>query len=214
MTPSTETDPRAAAFARDPATGRYYDQRAPEYDDWYEGRGLFADRERPDWADEVEGLVELVRSLPAARTLDVACGTGFLTQHLQGLVVGLDQSPAMVETAQRRLPDGIAMVGDGLDLPFADGAFDRIFTSHFYGHLPPPERATFLASARRVARELIVVDTALRPGIEPEQLQERVLNDGSRHHVFKRFLSGEQLAEEIGGTPLLDGSWFVAARKT
>ncbi len=159
-----------------------------------------------------EGLVTLVRSLPPVRTLDVACGTGFLTQHVRGLVVALDQSPAMVATAQRRLPHGVAMVGDGLDLPFADGAFDRVFTSHFYGHLPPRERVTFLASARRVARELVVVDTALRPGIEPEQLQERVLNDGTKHQVFKRFLSSEQLAEEIGGTPLLDGSWFVAAR--
>ena len=25
----------------------YYDRRAPEYDDWYLGRGLFAERDRP-----------------------------------------------------------------------------------------------------------------------------------------------------------------------
>ena len=65
-----------ARFRSRPATSRYYDQRAPEYDDWYEGRGLFADRQRPAWADEVERLVTLVGSLPPARTLDVACGTG------------------------------------------------------------------------------------------------------------------------------------------
>jgi hypothetical protein len=39
-----------------------------------------------------------------------------------------------------------------------------------------------------------------------------VLNDGSRHRVYKRYLSGEQLAEEIGGEELLNGRWFVAAR--
>jgi hypothetical protein len=27
----------------------YYDRRAPEYDDWYLGRGLFAVRDRPGW---------------------------------------------------------------------------------------------------------------------------------------------------------------------
>ena len=27
----------------------YYDRRAPEYDDWYLGPGLFADRDRPGW---------------------------------------------------------------------------------------------------------------------------------------------------------------------
>src|SRR6185503_1596891 len=99
-----------------------------------------------------------------------------------------------------------------LDLPFADAAFDRVLTGHFYGHLPPAERSTFLAEARRVADELIVIDSALRPGVEPEQWQTRVLNDGSRHRVFKRFLTAEQLATEIGGEVVLSGRWFVAAR--
>lgn len=35
------------AFARDRATAEYYDRRANEYDDWYEGRGRFAERDRP-----------------------------------------------------------------------------------------------------------------------------------------------------------------------
>ena len=31
---------------------RYYDLRAPEYDDWYLGDGPFADRDRPGWDEE------------------------------------------------------------------------------------------------------------------------------------------------------------------
>jgi demethylmenaquinone methyltransferase/2-methoxy-6-polyprenyl-1,4-benzoquinol methylase len=202
------------AFAADPATHAYYERRATEYDDWWNATGLFASRERPGWHEEVDAVVGLVRDLPAARTLDVACGTGFLTRHLAGpLVVGIDQSAAMVAIAQSRLGSaGIALVADALRLPFADSAFDRLFTGHFYGHLVPDERAAFLAEARRVARELVVVDSALRDGVEPEQWQERTLNDGSRHRVFKRFLTAEGLAEEIGGEPLLGGDWFVAAR--
>lgn len=200
------------SFARDAATSAYYDQRAEEYDEWYLGQGVFAQRDRPGWGQEVDALVDLVRSLPEGRTLDVACGSGFVTRHLRGLVVGLDQSRAMVRVAQSRLPQGIALVGDALDLPFADGAFDRVLTGHFYGHLPPDERAAFLAEARRVAGELVVVDSALRDGVEPEQTQQRVLNDGSRHAVYKRYLTGRQLADEIGGDVLLDGDWFVAAR--
>ncbi len=200
------------SFARDVATAAYYDQRAEEYDEWYLGQGRFAQRDRPGWAQEVKALVDLVRGLSEARTLDVACGSGFLTRHLRGLVVGLDQSPAMVRLAQSRLPHGIALVGDALDLPFADGALDRVLTGHFYGHLPPDERTAFLLEARRVARELVVVDSALRDGVEPEQTQERVLNDGSRHAVYKRYLTGEQLAHELDGEVLLDGDWFVAAR--
>lgn len=200
------------AFARDAATASYYEQRAEEYDEWYLGVGRFAARDRPGWHDEVGRVVALVADLPAARTLDVACGSGFLTRHLRGLAVGLDQSRTMVALTQSRLPHGVALVGDALELPFADGAFDRVLTGHFYGHLPEDERHAFLAEARRVAGELIVIDSALRAGVEPEQWQERVLNDGSRHRVFKRYLTGGQLAEELGGEVLFDGTWFVAAR--
>ena len=118
----------------------------------------------------------------------------------------------MVEIAQHRLPDGVAIVGDSLALPFADGAFDRVFTGHFYGHLVPDERAAFLAEAARVAGELVVVDSALRPGLAAEEFQERMLKDGSRHRVFKRYLEADQLAAEIDGEVLLRGTWFVAAR--
>ncbi len=96
-------------FARDPATAAYYEQRAREYDEWYEGNGRFSERDRPGWADEVQTVVDFVRSLPAARTLDVACGSGFLTRHLRGFVVGLDQSRTMVELTRSRLPDGMAL---------------------------------------------------------------------------------------------------------
>src|SRR4051812_11074700 len=33
-----------------------YDTRAPEYDEWYRGEGVFARRERPGWNDAVAGL--------------------------------------------------------------------------------------------------------------------------------------------------------------
>jgi len=200
------------AFATDPATGAYYEQRAREYDEWYTGEGRFAGPDRPGWQPAVEEVTGLVGGLPATRTLDVACGTGFLTRHLRGPVVGIDQSRSMAAIASSRLPEGVALVGDGLRLPVADRAFGRVFTGHFYGHLSPAERTAFLAEARRVAGELVVVDSARRPGVEPEQWQQRVLNDGSRHRVYKRYLSGDQLAEEIGGQALLDGPWFVAAR--
>ena len=97
-----------------------------------------------------------------------------------------------------------------MPLPFEDGEFERVFTSHFYGHLLPEERERFLAEARRVAGELVVVDAKLREGVEPEGWPERILDDGSRYRVYKRFFSGEGLAEELGGGRVLhEGRWFV-----
>jgi SAM-dependent methyltransferase len=188
----------------------YYDARAREYDDWWLGRGLYADRDRPGWHEEVERLCEVVAGLSPARVLDVACGTGFLTRHLRGEVVGLDQSPAMVEVASARLPGARIGQGDAVPLPFADGEFDRVFTGHFYGHLLAGERERFVAEARRVARELVVVDSALHDGVEPEEWQERSLKDGTRHRVYKRYFRGRELAQELsGGDVLHDGQWFV-----
>jgi ubiquinone/menaquinone biosynthesis C-methylase UbiE len=189
---------------------RYYDQRAAEYDDWWRGTGLFAGRARPGWPDDVDELVAVIGALPPARTLDVACGTGLLTRHLPGDVVALDQSEAMVAVASERLPGVRVLQGDAVPLPFADGEFERVFTSHFYGHLLPAEREPFLREARRVAGELVVVDSARREDVPPEEHQQRVLNDGSRHTVYKRFFAPDELAEELGaGRVLHSGRWFV-----
>jgi len=191
----------------------YYDQRAPEYDDWVYGTGPFAERHRPGWHDERERLQEALAALPPARTLDIACGTGWMTQHLPGQIVGMDASETMLEIAHERVPHGEFVVGDALSLPFEDQSFDRLVTGHFYGHLEEPERLLFLAEARRVARELIVVDSALHDGVDPQEWQERVLNDGSQWQVFKRYFTGEELVDELGGGGVyFAGNWFVVVR--
>jgi demethylmenaquinone methyltransferase/2-methoxy-6-polyprenyl-1,4-benzoquinol methylase len=199
-------------FARNPAAATYYEDGAAEYDDWYLGVGQYAERDRPDCHAEVSRLVELVAALAPARTLDVACGSGFLSQHVQGGVVGLDQSPSMLELARTRIGRGMAVRGDALRLPFADGSFDRVLTGHFYGHLGPEERAAFLTETSRVARELVVVDSALVQGTLPELWEERHLDDGTHHRIYKRYFTPDQLAHEIGGESVMSGRWFVVAR--
>ena len=191
----------------------YYDRRAAEYDEWYRGAGRFAERERPGWEHEIEALGLALAGLPPARTLDVACGTGFLTRHLPGEVVGLDQSESMLEEARRQAANATYVQGDALALPFEDGSFDRVFTAHFYGHLEADDRERFLAEARRLAPELVVVDSALREEVGPEERQERVLNDGSRWEVYKRYFEPDALARVLGGgKTVFAGGWFVAVR--
>jgi SAM-dependent methyltransferase len=189
----------------------YYDARAAEYDDWWLGRGRFARRIRPGWRQDVAALCAALAALPPARTLDVACGTGFLTRHLPGDVTGLDQSAEMVEIARERVPEVVQ--GDALAPPFPDGAFERVVAGHFYGHLAAGQRAAFLAQARRLAAELLIVDSARRPDGDAEAWQERQLNDGSRHRVYKRWFTAAGLAEELGGGETVHaGPWFVAVR--
>jgi demethylmenaquinone methyltransferase/2-methoxy-6-polyprenyl-1,4-benzoquinol methylase len=188
----------------------HFDQRAATYDDWWLGTGSFAEPERPAWSAEVEQLVGVVQALPPAQVLDVACGTGFLTQHLRGDVVALDQSGPMVEIAAARMPHARMVQGDAVPLPFRDGEFDRVFTSHFFHHLPPDGRAAFIAEARRVGRELVVVEGVRAPDAPPEEWHERVGSNGSTHRFYKRSFTATELASELGdGQILHEGRWFA-----
>jgi ubiquinone/menaquinone biosynthesis C-methylase UbiE len=191
----------------------YYDTRAPEYDEWYLGHGLFAERERPGWDDELEQLLATIAALPPGRTLDVACGTGFLTRHLRGDVVGLDQSPRMLEVARVQAPKATFVQGDAFSLPFPNDSFSRVLAGHFYGHVEAPDRARFLAEARRVAPELVLVDASRAHAGIDEHMSPRVLNDGSQWEVYKRYFTGAGLAEELGGGEVLhEGEYFVVVR--
>ncbi len=189
----------------------YYDRRAPEFDDWYTGGGLFSSRERRGWDEELSSLVRLVAGLSPARTLDLGCGTGYLTRHLRGSVVACDQSAAMLARAREQAPAALLVRGDALALPFGDAAFERVFAAHLYGHVLPDERPGFLDEARAVAGEIVVVDAGPRGGAPRDEWQERSLADGSQHRVYKRFFTGASLAAELlGGHVLHDGHWFVA----
>jgi demethylmenaquinone methyltransferase/2-methoxy-6-polyprenyl-1,4-benzoquinol methylase len=195
------------------AVKEYYDRRAPEYDDCYLGRGKFVHEELPGFGAELAEMTPVLAALRPARVLDVACGTGFLTRHLRGEVVGLDQSEAMLRIARERVPTATFLRGDALTLPFPDKSFERVVTAHFYGHLQEAERRAFLAEARRVADELVVVDSALRDAVDPVEMQERILGDGSRWQVYKRYFRADEVSAELGcGEILFAGSWFVVVQ--
>jgi len=65
---------------------------------------------------------------PGDRVLDAACGTGdFAVADLRagaGHVTGLDFSERMLERARRKEPRVDWVLGDLLELPFADGSFE------------------------------------------------------------------------------------------
>jgi SAM-dependent methyltransferase len=207
------TDSRGSFTARTLETVKtYYDRRAQEYDDWWLGRGLYSGRVRPGWDDERRSLEETIDGLPPLVTLDVACGTGFLTRHLRGDVVALDASERMLEVARRQAPAATFVQGDALALPFEDGTFDRVFTSYFYCHLEAEERRRFLAEARRVAPELVVVASVRGEGDAFDRWEERRLKDGSTWSVYKRVFEGDDLATELGGEVLFKGDWFIIVR--
>lgn len=100
--------------------------------------------------------VEILRRGPrAARVLDLACGTGEILRRFRAefepdLLVGVDLFRGHLRKAQPPV-----VLGDGLRLPFADGAFDLVLVRHLLQALPDP--VALLEEARRVARRIHLV---------------------------------------------------------
>jgi SAM-dependent methyltransferase len=109
---------------------------------------------------------------PGERGLDVGCGPAFLACELgrevgaTGRVVGIDESPEMLEAARARiareaLADRVEVqAGDAARLPFPDAAFDFVTAAQVYLYVADVEGA--VRDAARVLRpggRLAVLDT-------------------------------------------------------
>ncbi len=180
----------------------YYDRRAAEYDDTV-NRGAI---------EEASRLRTVLKALPPCRVLDVACGTGAFTRSLSGHVIALDQSKNMLTRARLRVRSAAFVRADAVRLPFKNGAFDRVIASHFYGHLNLPDRDAFLAEAHRVASEVILVEAPPGHAAHAGGWEQRKLNDGGTFSIYTRYFEPRQLADELGGSVVFEGEWFVAVR--
>jgi SAM-dependent methyltransferase len=136
------------------------------------------------WVADVEEelLTGLLAALPTgARVLDLGCGTGWLAQRLARhgwRVVGLDPSAAMLAQASERLP---VVRGDGMRLPFADGAFEAVCVTAVLDFVDDP--AALLREARRVARVSVAVAALAR---DSWLALRRSLQGRRGHPIFSR----------------------------
>jgi SAM-dependent methyltransferase len=92
--------------------------------------------------------------------LDLGCGIGGPARYLASMfgctVTGVDLSPSFVDaatylTARRGLDDRVTFkVGDALNLPFDEGAFDAVFPRHVAMNIA--DRAALYGEVRRVLK--------------------------------------------------------------
>jgi hypothetical protein len=102
--------------------------------------------------------------------------------------------------------------GDATRLPVAAKSVGRVFAGHLYGHLEETDRIAFLTEARRVAHELVILDSGRPSGAPAEEWQTRTLADGTTYTVYKRHFEVDVLLGEVGGEALFSGRYFVLTR--
>jgi demethylmenaquinone methyltransferase/2-methoxy-6-polyprenyl-1,4-benzoquinol methylase len=109
------------------------------------------------WNEEMrEEAIDWFDPAPDDRILDVGCGTGFATEGLLDrieVVHGLDQSTHQLQKAYGKFGrDGPVRFyrGDAERLPFADNAFDGLWSSGSIEYWPNPVAA--LSEFRRVVK--------------------------------------------------------------
>jgi SAM-dependent methyltransferase len=195
----------------------YYDRRAPEYDGGIDGayqyfRSLGVEVDREAIRAERRAVTRELARLPPCVFVDVGSGPGVFTAEIPGIGFAVDQSEKALHRLRVAVRDVPMMRADATALPFGADAVGRVFAGHLYGHLEPPERAMFLAEARRIADELVILDSGLPPGARPEEWQTRRLSDGSTHTVYKRHFDLDVLLAEVGGEALFGGRYFVLVR--
>ena len=150
----------------------------------------------------VRAIRRLLDAAPATRVLEVGVGGGNVLERIAGRRVGIDLSPFILRKAQARLGGAAALVrGDAMALPFADGAFDRVFCSEVLEHVLEPE-----AVVREMRRVLAPRGFAV-VSVPNEALINRVKGIVFRLPLGRRLVgggdSGYQMSEKM------DDEWHL-----
>ncbi len=174
-------------------------------------------------------LMEEANLSDAARALEIGCGTGTLSILLKQTypqldVVGLDPDPKALSRADlKSARAGLSIRyerGYADALPFADGSFDRVFSSMMYHHLRPEDRSRMLRETHRVLRpggSLHMVDfSGESHGFLAHLLHShRLLRDNAADVVLKAMSdAGFSSASHIGSETTLFGglAYYRGAR--
>ena len=201
----------------------YYDERAPEYDDWWQRRGRYdLGVEHSDlWRSDIEQLESWLDGLgPLGRCLELAAGTGNWTRQLVERstgVVAVDGSAPALDVARAKLAShrGVEFVVADLFDWSSPETFDTVFFSFWLSHVPAERRADhwdLVRSALAPGGRVVMIDNAhpervARSGFSrihgPDHdpgtgREQRTLTDGRSFEIVKYYWTPADLVREAG----------------
>ena len=183
-------------------TRAYYAARAPDYDAVYL---------KPERREDISFLTRhLPDRLRGRDVLEIACGTGYWTQHIAPAATRLVATDLTAEPLgfARLRPANESVVFHQLDayaLPDQLGRFTGAFAGLWFSHVPVQARSGFLdglhARLNPGARVLLMDNNEVQLrdfpiaeiDMEGNTYQQRTLKDGSTHRVLKNFPTEAEL---------------------
>jgi len=92
-----------------------------------------------------------------SKILDFGCGNGNLTEYVQDLfwhskITGVDQSEESIKSAREDFP-AIEFQSTGDRLPFADQAFDIVYSAYVFHHIEKSKRSFWIDELARVTKK-------------------------------------------------------------
>lgn len=185
----------------------YYAARAQEYERIYE---------KPERQADLARLKQLIPSCFAGRSvLEIACGTGYWTQHIAPVarqVTAIDINPETLAIARAKAfpPGRVALeVADLYDLPPHYAAFTGAFAGFWWSHMRRAGRRAFVETLHRALSPgaiVVVLDNRYIEGsstpishidAEGNSFQRRKLSDDSTHDVLKNFPTEAELTADL-----------------
>lgn len=151
---------------------RYYRERTPEYDDWWERRGRYdkGSAFKQAWLDDVDSVRRSLAAFgPTGNVLEIAGGTGNWTAELArhgGDLTVIEQSPESIAVNRAKL----ANLGASPNYIEVDAfayepseTFDVVFFSFWQSHVPESHFVPFWQMVRRSLRpdgRVFLIDNA------------------------------------------------------
>ena len=210
----------------------YYEARAPEYDDVYEGGGP-AIPEPDAFRRDVAAVRDACAGFGRGHLIDIGCGTGYWFPHYAHnctAITLIDQSRAMLLECRSRVAGHPVraevhfIMGDFFDVRFLSRVYDAALVSFLISHLGPEREEIFfskLAGIMKPGAEVLWVDGAwsrLRARYRVKSgRQSRTLRDGRSFDIYKRYFEETDIRELIRKyrmtlRSLYMGDVFFAAR--
>lgn len=192
----------------------YYRARAQEYDEWFYRQGHYDRGEEfnEQWHTEAQIVRDQLHTQSCANILEMACGTGIWTQELVKIgdhVTAVDASPEMIQINQAKVQsNNVDYHQANLFEWQPDQQYDMVFFGFWLSHVPQTKLDTFLNTVYQALKpdgRLFFIDSQkVQSGTSSRQsvathndIQKRVLNDGSQFEIIKIYYDTDQLTQTL-----------------